>query len=63
MLCTVKLIKGNMLKQKRYETKIVWLGEDINDLRSLVSCLMSLVGQPSDGIKYALFAIMDGAED
>jgi hypothetical protein len=24
---------------------------------------MSLVGQPSDGIKYALFAIMDGAED
>jgi hypothetical protein len=64
MLNNVELVKAHMLKQKRYESEIVCLGEGINDLRLLASQLMSLMGQPSDGInKYNLFAILDGAED
>lgn len=63
MIRTVELVKANMSKNKRYESEIVRLGEDINDLRSLASRLMSLVGTPADGIKYDLFAILDVAED
>jgi hypothetical protein len=63
MLKTVELVKANMSKQKRYESEIVRLGEDINDLRSVASRLMNLVGQPADGIKYDLFAIVEVAED
>lgn len=59
MLKNNELVKANMSKQKRYESEIVRLGEVINDLRLLALQLMSLVGQPSDGIKYDLFAILD----
>jgi hypothetical protein len=62
MLKTVEMVKGNMGKQKRYETEILRLSEDIDDLRSLASRLISLVGLPSDGIKYDLFNV-DVAED
>jgi hypothetical protein len=63
MLRTVETVKAGLLKQKRYETEIVWLGEDINDLRSLASWLLSLVCQPAEGMEYDLFAILDGAEE
>jgi hypothetical protein len=63
MLRTVETVKAGLSKQKRYETEIVRLGEDINDLRSLASRLLSLVGQPAEGMKYDLFAILDGAEE
>jgi hypothetical protein len=63
MLKMVELVKANMSKQKRYESEIVRLSKDINDLRSLASRLLNLVGQPLDGIKYDLYAIVDVAED
>jgi hypothetical protein len=63
MLKTVEAVKANSSKQKRYESEIVRLSEDVNDLRSLASRLLNLVGQPSDGIKYDLYAIVDVAED
>lgn len=52
-----------MGKQKRYESEIFRLSEDIDDLRSLASQLVGLVGLPSDGIKYNFFNIVDVAED
>jgi hypothetical protein len=63
MLKTVEAVKSNASKQKRYESEIVRLSEDVNDLRSLASRLLNLIGQPSDGIEYDLYAIVDMAED
>jgi hypothetical protein len=63
MIKAVALVKVNISKQKRYKTKIVRLSEDINDLWSLSSRLLNIVGQPSDSIKYNLYAIVDVAED
>jgi hypothetical protein len=63
MLETVAAVKANMGKQKRYESEIFRLSEDLDGLRSVASRLLNLVGQPSDGTRYDLFALVDVAED
>jgi hypothetical protein len=63
MLLTVEAVKSTLGKQKRYESEIHRLSEDLDGLRSVASRLLSLVGQPSDGTRYDLFAILDVAEE
>jgi hypothetical protein len=62
MLKTVEMVKGNMGKQKHYKPEILHLSDNIDDLQSLASILVSLVGLPLEGIKYNVFAIINMAE-
>jgi hypothetical protein len=62
MVRTVEVLKASTSRQMLYEREIERLGDDVDTLRSTSCRLHSLVGAPSDGIRFDLYQIVHHAE-
>jgi hypothetical protein len=60
---TVEVLKKAASRNNRYEREMESLGNDIDSLRSAMARVNDLVGSPSDGVAFDLFAIVDGNEE
>jgi hypothetical protein len=57
---TLKTVAG---RNTRYEAEMENLGNDIDSIRSALARIQNLVGSPTDGIAFDLFAIVDRNEE